>query len=151
MRSKEGLQSQIKGNKNQVFLKINPEFYPLEAIYGAAYVFLDRTYIRLDGDPKKEVSVFLKGKEKLTKRQLENLAGEFYNELLNYALRNKISEANRKIREVIVSQALLGAIGAVEEEELEVEGEEPEWKKDPLGIAVPWEEKYGKEEKNKKN
>ncbi|RLE07257.1 His-Xaa-Ser system protein HxsD [Candidatus Aerophobetes bacterium] len=133
MSKKNNFKSKV--SKNQIIIKVNPKIYPLEAIYGAAYVFLDRAYLFLDGNPEKEVIVALKGKEKMTERKLKNLAGEFYNELLNCALRQKISQNNQKIREYIVSQALLSAI---EEEE------EEEWQKDPLGIAVPWEEKYGK-------
>jgi len=133
MSKKNNFKSKV--SKNQIIIKVNPKIYPLEAIYGAAYVFLDRAYLFLDGNPEKEVIVTLKGKEKMTERKLKNLAGEFYNELLNCALRQKISQNNQKIREYIVSQALLSAI---EEEK------EEEWQKDPLGIAVPWEEKYGK-------
>lgn len=133
MSKKNNFKSKV--SKNQIIIKVNPKIYPLEAIYGAAYVFLDRAYLFLDGNPEKEVIVTLKGKEKMTEQKLKNLAGEFYNELLNCALRQKISQNNQKIREYIVSQALLSAI---EEEK------EEEWQKDPLGIAVPWEEKYGK-------
>ena len=134
MSKKNNFKSKV--SKNQIIIKVNPKIYPLEAIYGAAYVFLDRAYLFLDGNPEKEVIVTLKGKEKMTEQKLKNLAGEFYNELLNCALRQKISQNNQKIREYIVSQALLSAI--------EEEKEEEEWQKDPLGIAVPWEEKYGK-------
>lgn len=135
---------QVKKNKNQIKVIINPEIYPLEAVYGAAYVFLDKAYLRLDGDPKKEIIVQIKSKEELDKKGLENLANDFLNELLNYGLRYKISKNNKKIREYIVGTALLSATG----ENLEGEGEAKEdWQKDTLGIAIPWEEKYEKKQK----
>ncbi|XOB46830.1 MAG: His-Xaa-Ser system protein HxsD [Candidatus Nealsonbacteria bacterium] len=131
--------------KNKIIVSVNPELYSLKAIYGAAYVFLDRAYIYLDGDTKKEIHIHLKGKKKLTKKEIRALGDEFLNELLNYSLRCQISKDNRKIREYIVGTALIGASGEEIEEPADLgETGEKEWKKDPLGIAVPWEEKYGK-------
>jgi len=134
---------ELKKNQNQILVKINPKLYPLEAVYGACYVFLDKAYVFLDGDPKKEIKVFLKGKEKLTSQELEGLAGEFSNELLNYALRNEISKRNQKIREYIVGQALFFA----NPEEFE---EDKSFEEDPLGIAIPWEEKHTTKKKTKR-
>ena len=129
--------SKIK--KGQVELTIDPQLYPLEAVYGAAYVFLDKAYLRLDGNPKKKIIIKIKGKESLDREKLENLAGDFLNELLNYTLRYKISKNNRKIREYIVGTALLSSLAEAPEAE-----EKEEWEEDPLGIAVPWEEKHKK-------
>jgi len=128
-----------KLNENQIKIEINPEIYPLEAVYGAAYVFLDKAYLRLDGDPEKKVIVNIKSKNNLNKKELENLADDFLNELLNYGLRYRISKNNKKIREYIVGTALLFASG----EDLEEKTKE-DWQRDDLGIAVPWEEKYKK-------
>ena len=129
--------SKIK--KGQVELTIDPQLYPLEAVYGAAYVFLDKAYLRLDGNPKKKIIIKIKGKESLDREKLENLAGDFLNELLNYSLRYKISKNNRKIREYIVGTALLSSLAEAPEAE-----EKEEWEEDPLGIAVSWEEKHKK-------
>ncbi len=147
----------IKISKNQVVATINPKVYPLEAIYGAAYVFLDRAYVFLDEDSKGQILVSLKGKDKMSKKALEALKGDFYNELLNYSLRYQISKDNKKIREYIVARALIGALGEdnLEQEESNQdegdEGEEieevEEWKGDTLGISTPWEEKYSSQAK----
>jgi len=138
----------IEELKNQVLITIKQKIYSLETIYAASYVFLDRAYIFLDEKKPGEITITLKGKEKMSKKQLEDLTGEFYNELLNYSLRNAISKNNQKIREYIVSRALIGALGdeakgadaTSEEEEDEIE----EWRGDTLGIAVPWEKKFRK-------
>jgi len=127
--------------KNQIIVTVDSKLYPLEAVYGASYVFLDKAYLRLDGNPKKEVLVILKGKKELTEKQLEKLRDEFLNELLNYGLRYKISESNKKIREYVVGKALFSAMPPEIEE---TEEKDEDWQKDDLGIAVPWEEKYGK-------
>jgi His-Xaa-Ser system protein HxsD len=100
----------IDTQKNQIIFWLNSKTYPLEAIYSAAYLFFDRAYIHLDGEPEKEIEVSLKGKTKLSEKELEALAGEFQNELLNYLLRVEIAKRNRKIREFIVGSALVSAV-----------------------------------------
>lgn len=127
-----------KTANNTIKFLINLQNYPLEAIYGASYVFLDRAYLFLDSRAPKKIKVSLKGKKKLTKKQLEDLRGEFLNELLNYTLRINLAKHNRKIREYIVGQALFSALGDGETKE------KMGYENDPLGIAIPWEEKYAK-------
>ena len=129
------IKSKINQKENQIVFLLNSKIYSLEAIYSTAYVFLDRFYVFLDGDPFKEVIIFLKGKRKLNKKQLQALKGEFCNELLNYLLRVEIAKRNKKIREFIIGTALVSALP---------------FSKDPLGIAVPWEKKYKESSKKKK-
>lgn len=135
-------------NNNTTKLVIDTKTYPLEAIYGASYVFIDRAYLFLKSRPSKKIEVSFKGKKKISNKQLEKLSGEFLNELLNYTVRIKFAKYNRKIREYIVSQALFSAIGGEQISKTPPAKESPEekfeYEKDPLGIAVPWEEKYGK-------
>ncbi|MBD3359210.1 MAG: His-Xaa-Ser system protein HxsD [Candidatus Buchananbacteria bacterium] len=133
----------------QIEFKINSKIYPLTTIYQATYLFLDKVYVFLDGQPEKEIKAFFKLKEHVNKEQLENLVGQFYNELLNQVLREKISQANDKIREYIVSQALYSAVPS-EVDELLKEVED-DWQKDPLGIAQPWQEKKQAAKKSKKS
>ncbi len=150
--------------QNKTVILINPKLYSLEAVYGAAYAFLDKAYVYLEQGPNSKIQVNLKGKEKMNKKSLEALRGEFLNELLNFSLREKISKNNKKIREYIVARALVSASqqdgfqGGGEEVSCEDPSkiiipwrsekqkkrseERPVWKKDPQGIAVPWEEKH---------
>ncbi len=136
----------IEKKKNQLLISLNPKIYPLEVIYGTCYVFIDRAYLFLDGNPEKEIKVFIKGKEELNSKELERLAGEFKNELLNYTLRLSIAKNTKKIRETIVERALFSALPHKEM----IAGEEGEKavEEDPLEIAIPWEEKYGKGKKH---
>lgn len=125
-------------------LKVNVDLniYPLEAIYGAAYVFVDKVYIFLDSLAEGKVEITFRAKDENEVEALEKIEGEFMNELLNYTLRLKLSESNKKIREYVVEQALFSALGR-EEGILKNEGEKFEFEDDPLGIAIPWEDKYG--------
>ena len=134
---------------NSITFAINTRIYSLAAVYQAAYLFLDRVYVFLDGDPEIEVKVVMKLKpasvtasayaEASADRSadLEKIAGEFYNELLNQLLRDKLSESNARIREYIVSAALFNAVpNEVDKILKEVEAED--WQEDPLGIAKTW-------------
>jgi His-Xaa-Ser system protein HxsD len=133
-----------KENKAVIF--VNLSIYPLEAVYGAAYVLLDKAYIFLEEGPKNQIVVSIKGKEEMKEKDLKGLVGEFHNELLNCALRNKISKDNQKIREYVVARALMSLEGRKEEPRMV---KKEVWQKDTLGIAIPWEEKYGKRKTKK--
>ncbi len=147
MENPQGFKKEINEKEGEIKFTINTRIYSLAAIYQAAYFFLDKVYVFLDGDPKKEIKVMMKvksGEEGLVK-----IAGEFYNELLNQLLREKVSSSNAKIREYIVSQALYNAVPN-EVDELLKEVEEEDWQEDPLGISKPWEEKNEEGKKGKK-
>ena len=133
-------------------IRLNSAIYPLEAILNACYCFIDRAYIYLDANCKKEtINIFFKGKSRLSEKELSCLRGEFMNELLHCALRYRISKENKKVREYIVGRALYSASGLTEDSGLSgKKAEELDYKKDSLGIAIPWEKKYGKIRKNAK-
>jgi len=129
-----------RSDTNQIEITVDPEIYPLEAVYGAAYVFIDRAYVFLDKTREGRIVIRFKSKE-ADKLNTEIVKDEFSNELLNYTHRIHIAKRNKKIREQIVERALFASVneGAVADEgdsglnEME----------DPLGIAVPWEDKFG--------
>jgi len=112
---------------------VNTKLYPPEVIYSAAYVFLDKAHFLFGGDPKKEIVVTVKPKEKGL--DLKRLCLDFSNELINYSV--YVIQAARKqaIREAIIKRAL--ATNTLEEESGESE-DAGEWLDDPEGIAKPW-------------
>jgi len=128
MQKISNLEMDAKGNS--VLIAVNPKIYPLEVIYSAAYMFLDRAYVVIDGDPEAEVVVQLKAKGK---EDLEKMAFEFQNELVNYAVYVVQAARTSEIRKAIVEKAL-----DVREEPEEEECEECEEMDDPLGISKPW-------------
>lgn len=121
------------------------KLYSLECIFGAAFIYLDRAYIRLEEGAKKGVQVLIKGRDQLDDAGLEALCGEFLNELVNQSIRQEISKSNNKLREYIVAKALFSAEDSQEDDFLDLLGgdDDAEMLDDPLGIATPWEEKYG--------
>lgn len=114
---------------------LKTSLYLKEVIVGACYVFIDRVYIHLDSKKKGEIIVEMSPKDNVDKKELEKIKGEFENELLVYAHRVNITKNTGKIRELIVERALYSSIDDSDEESEAFD--------DPLGIAVPWEEKYG--------
>lgn len=101
--------------KNEIIFEINTKIYPKEVIYKTCYVFIDKAFVYLDIIKKDLIEVSLKGKENLNKKQLENIRGEFFNELLNSLLREKVSQKNQKIVEYIVGGAITASLPKKEE------------------------------------
>lgn len=116
---------------NLLLVSIDPDIYPLEVVYSATYMFLDKAYVMLDGDPKENITVQFKAKE--DDLDLEKLLGEFQNELINYSVYAVQAARTSEIREAITKRALK----TVEEGETESE-DEGEWVEDPKGIAETW-------------
>lgn len=122
----------------KIKISIDSTIFSLEAILSACYGFIDGYYISLDKKGKKIlVSIESKLAEDLKTKEIE---GRFKNELLHNALRIKISNNNSEIREYIISQALLSSFPAPASESENWESQKLD---DPLGIAIPWEEKFG--------
>ena len=129
--------------EGSVRVELDESLYPKDAIYGAAYVFIDRCYVHLDRVGDRRIQVTLKAKRAGADTQA--FAGEFQNELLGQAWRRQIVEENRQLIESITTRALGGAAGPPGLDELlsmDI-GEETAFE-DPLGIAMSWEEKYKK-------
>jgi His-Xaa-Ser system protein HxsD len=125
-------------------IEFDEELYPKDAIYGAAYVFIDRCYVHLDRVADRRIRVTLRAKKGVA-LDSDALLGEFQNELLGQAFRLRLAEENRQYIETITSRALGGAAGPPGLDELLAMdiGAESAFE-DPLGIAMSWEEKYKK-------
>jgi His-Xaa-Ser system protein HxsD len=125
-----------------VTITVDAVLYPLEALYGAAYIFIDRCYVLLDRPREGALSVTLASKKgDASPEGLRAMVGEFANELLSQAWRQKIIEENRVVLETVTTQALAGAMGAPTLDDLASFDFTEEGFDDPLGIAMSWEEK----------
>jgi His-Xaa-Ser system protein HxsD len=128
-----------------VALRVDSGLYPLGALYGAAYIFIDRCYVLLGRPDATSYTVTLawkKGTPEVV--ALRELAGEFMNELLSCAWRAKINEESRSIIEAVTAQAFAGAMGPPSLDDLEKFDFSEDAFEDPLGIAMSWEDKYAK-------
>ncbi len=126
-------------------LLVDEELYPLPAVYGAAYVFIDRCYVFLGRPAPGRVEVTLQARDPSPEAEaLRALVGEFANELLSCAFRHQITQDNRVLIETATMQALAGAMGQPSLDELSKFDFSDQGFDDPLGIAMSWEEKHGK-------
>lgn len=130
-----------------VSILVDEALYPLEALYGAAYVFIDRAYVFLDRPEAGRVRVVLSPKtEGAEVEALRGLVGEFTNELLSCAWRHRITQENKALIESVTMQAIAGAMGPPSLDDLASFDFTEEPFEDPLGIAMSWEEKYKKKD-----
>lgn len=118
----------------QIKLRLDKDIYPIEAILNACYSFIDRFYFFLDTDGK-WVTVSIKPQKNI--KNAIPAVNQFKNELVCASLRQKISSANKKIREYIIGSALYS-------NELLATTEKLSYKNDPLGIATPWKKPIAK-------
>jgi His-Xaa-Ser system protein HxsD len=127
-----------------VRLSFDEALYPRDAILGAAYVLMDRAFVHLDHDGAK-ILVSVRAKPGVA-LDAPAIAGEFENEALAQAWRREIIQENRALIESTTARAVGGAAGPPGLDDLldASLGDLGDAFDDPLGIAVSWEEKYGK-------
>jgi len=118
---------EVNASGKYALVSVNPKIYPLEVVYSAAYTFIDRAYVIIDGDVSEEILVELRPK---SGADLELLGREFNNELVNYAASAVQSLRNQEVRDAIVRRAFLTNSGPSEPLNDLIS--------DPEGIAQPW-------------
>jgi His-Xaa-Ser system protein HxsD len=130
--------------EGSVEIELDEGLYPKDAIYGAAYAFIDRCFVHLDRVADQRIKVTMRAKS-ANAADTQGWAGEFQNELLGQAWRRQIVDENKGFIEAITTRALGGAAGPPGLDELlAMDINEESAFEDPLGIAMSWEEKYTK-------
>ena len=107
MTEEDSILDNIEIHKNFAIISVNPKMYPLSVIYSAAYWLLDRVHVLIDGDPETEVLVEIRPKKE-QKVDLKKIGYEFNDELINYSVYTVQATRNKKLREMIVENALAG-------------------------------------------
>lgn len=137
--------ARIDLDEHRAIVDVDAGLYPVEALYGAAYVFIDRCYVFLDRPAPTTLRVVLTPKAPgADPATLRALVGELANELVSAAWRHQITLENRARIEAVTMQAIGGAMGPPSLDDLEGFDFSDEAFEDPLGIALSWEEKYAK-------
>ena len=127
-------------NRRDVILEVEETLYPLDAIYGTCYLFIDEYYVFLARTEDKKVRVRMRTKTEVSEDVLESVIGEFANELLNQVLRFKVSEATSQIREYTMARAFVSSPAQASIDALLAELDAEKLEDDDLEISVPWEE-----------
>jgi len=131
---------QYSEDGRRVSFVIDEDIYPRDAIYGAAYLFVDRCWLFLARPADRQVEVRLKPKsaDGTTEETLQALAGEFANELLNQVVRARVGESTKEIREYYMARAFFGDDTRSSIDALLAELDAEELEEDELEVAVPW-------------
>lgn len=133
-----------------VDFELSEELYPRQAVYGAAYIFVDRCFVMLSRPGDGRIGVRLKRKgEDADEKALEALAGEFGNELLNQLVRMQLADSTAKIREYYLARAFFPRAENPTIEQL-LEELDDEEEGDTLDIQVPWQD-AGQQQGGKKD
>jgi His-Xaa-Ser system protein HxsD len=93
---------------DSLVVAVNSDLYSREALFRVCYLFTDRCYLFLVQDenaPVIQVRFTRKGPD----TDLNEMAGEFSNELINQKVRLDIAAETKAIRELIVAQAFAEA------------------------------------------
>lgn len=124
----------------RVSFTLDEAIYPRDAVYGAAYLFVDRAFVFLTRPADNLIEVRLKPKDESDKAGLEKLAGEYANELLNQVVRVRVGESTAQIREYYMAKAFFADSNQTSIDALLAELDAEELEEDPLEISVPWED-----------
>lgn len=139
----EGSRLGVTLGRDHASFDVDETVYPLDAIYGASYLFVDRCFVFLTRPKPQVVNVRVTARGEATSADVEALAGEFMNELLSQTTRLRLAQGTARIREYYTAAALRAAASAPSVDDLLAELDEEELGDDPLEISVPWEAKYG--------
>lgn len=124
--------------ENSVSFDLHEELYLKDAVYGAAYLFVDRAWLFLTRPSDAHIRVRLRSRDPADASALTALAGDFANELLNQVVRKQVSESTASLREYTLARAFFGSEGRVSIDALLAELDAEELDDDPLEIEVPW-------------
>ena len=125
----------------------------------SSYAVSGKCYVALEVGKEGNWNVTLTAKADLAAEAFDELEGEFRNALVNEAFRDSLVEKSQSVKELIVARALfaaqgtdpmpargLGGEGGDTEDLSFIDDELDNYLDDPLGIAVPWEERNAEKE-----
>lgn len=126
----------------RVELTLDEDGLPRDAVYAASFSMIDRCWVHLDRKGGR-LTVALRAKS--AGADLAALASELEGELYAHAWRQRTLDEGRALIDAVVTKAYgaddeAGALDAL----LGADGGDEGAFEDPLGIALTWEEKYGK-------
>ncbi len=135
------MKTKFEQKEGWVKVPVDLKVYPLQSVHSAGYVFMDRAHVRIEEEKKDLVAAWLKPKKE--GQNLEKLALEFSDELLNYAHYFSSLKTNAENMKILLQRALFSASPSIvkEAEEKEIESLinelEMEENQKPKGKAAP--------------
>lgn len=90
-------------DEDYAVIEISSNCYPIVTVQKSISNFIDLIYVKIEVNDE---SIILKLKLKNKEDNLNEIIGEFYNEMLRESLRYNISKETKNLRELIVGRAL---------------------------------------------
>lgn len=115
------MKTKFEKKEGWIKVPVDLKVYPLQSVHSSGYVFMDRAHVKLEEEKKDLVAVWLKPKKEA--QDLEKLALEFSDELLNYAHYFSSLKTNADNMKTLMQRALFSASPSIvkEAEEKEIE------------------------------
>jgi His-Xaa-Ser system protein HxsD len=135
---------QYSSDARSVAFTLDESLYSRDAVFGASYLFVDRCFVFLSRPGDKQVLVRLKSRDAApTPQALEELAGEFANELLNQVVRQQVGDSTAKLRDYYMAKAFFTSTPSSNIDKLLAELDKEELAEASLEIPTPWKDKRG--------
>jgi His-Xaa-Ser system protein HxsD len=94
----------LHADQNGLLMEVDLEVYGLPALLKVAYKFTDRCFVHLQRRNKRIVEVRFRPKG--SQAELDSIAGEFCNEILDQRLREIVARESEPIRNLVLAHAL---------------------------------------------
>lgn len=133
--------------------EVSKTVFTHSVVLRSCHALLGQFVVSLDDDAAGMWKITLKTKPGVTEEDAGRAEDDFRNALINEALRDSLMEHARNLKEMIVAKALFGvdpdplpksSAPVSNPEDIALDDKNLDFLADPLGIAVPWEEKFGK-------
>ena len=85
-------------------MEVDLDVYGLPALLKVAYKFTDRCFVHVKRRTERIVEVRFRPKE--SQQQLDSIAGEFCNEVLDQRLREIVAQESEPVRNLVLAHAL---------------------------------------------
>jgi len=121
---------------------------PLDALYGAAYILIDRCWVLLDRPRPERLRVTLAPRNG-DAAQLPPLIGELAEEVQSCVWRHQVTHENRDLIEAVAARAIVASLAPPSLDDLEGFDFSAGQLDDPLGLSVSWEDKYQKKKETR--
>ncbi len=115
------MEAKFEKLEDWVKVPVDLKVYPLQSVHSSGYAFMDRAHVRIEEEKKDLVAVWLKPKNDA--QDLQKLALEFSDELLNYAHYFSSLKVNAENMKILLQRALFSASPSIvkEAEDKEIE------------------------------
>ena len=136
--------------ENKITFNLSKDLYSKIILFRTCYTLIDNYYVYIDDDSN-QWTVSLMTKDFSPISDIKKVEGEFRNTLINESFRDLLIDKTKNVKEMIVARALYGSDENdinVQSDFSHIEENMDEYLDDPDGIAIPWEEKHGKDPKN---